>query len=369
MAAERASARRRSAAARGLMVGRRRQHPPNSQKRNGGARAIGWSLMDAATPPSPDTPLVGLIANPVASKDIRRLVGLARVVDVEEKANLVARLLVGMTAGPALRVAALDDGAGLVRRALRLTRSSAPPLEFLPLQAEATESDTRRAAALLAEKGAAAVVTVGGDGTIRSAVEGWPTARLVPVAAGTNNAIAIAEEPTAIGYAVALAVRHPAAAEVFTQLTALSVDTGASETSTALVDVVGVHTHWTGARALWEPHDLVEAVITNARPTAVGIASVATALGPLAPGQARYVRFGPGTTVLALLGPGLVSEVSVAEHRDVPRGTRIDLDPMTRVVALDGERRGVRTAAHVHVVAGPQLLMVSQALQSRGVPD
>ncbi len=32
--------------------------------------------------------IVGLIANPASSKDIRRLTGLARVVDVEERANL-----------------------------------------------------------------------------------------------------------------------------------------------------------------------------------------------------------------------------------------------------------------------------------------
>lgn len=323
-----------------------------------------------STPPTPgqDTPVVGLIANPVASKDIRRLVGLARVVDAEEKANLIARLLAGMTAGPALRVVALDDSGGLVRRALRLARGSAPPLEYLPVQAETTENDTRQAASLMEEMGVVAVVTVGGDGTIRSAVEGWPSARLVPVSSGTNNAVAIAEEPTAIGYAVALAARGQVE-NAFAQLSALSVDTGRPETSTAVVDVVGVRTHWTGARALWEPQDLVEAVITNARPTAVGIASVATGLGPMREGHARHVRFGPGTRVRALLGPGLVADVSVAEYRDVPEGTRIDLDPTTRVVALDGERRLVRAAAHVQVVAGPQLLSVSRVLADRGTPD
>jgi hypothetical protein len=66
-----------------------------------------------------------------------------------------------------------------------------------------------------------------------------------------------------------------------------------------------------------------------------------------------------------LLGPGLVADVSVAEHRDVPVGTRIDLDPATRVVALDGERRLVRGAAHVDVVRGPELLSVSKALEFR----
>ncbi len=153
-------------------------------------------------------PIVGLVANPASSKDIRRLVGLARVVDVEEKANMVARFLAGLWAGPPTVVVAFDDAAGLVRRAVHLTRSTqTPPVEFLPLRPEGREADTRRAAALLAEAGAGVLVTVGGDGTVRSAVEGWPDATLLPLAAGTNNAIVEPSEPTVAGYVAALAER------------------------------------------------------------------------------------------------------------------------------------------------------------------
>ncbi len=312
-----------------------------------------------------DPPLIGLIANPYASKDIRRLVGLARVVDVEEKANLIARLLAGMTAGPPVRIAALDDSGGLVRRALRLARTQSPPVEFLPLEPSGTETDTRLAAAHLADLKAAALVTVGGDGTIRSAVEGWPTARLVPLAAGTNNAVAISEEATVVGYGAALAASDRNAGRFFDALTTLSVDPGDGSASRAVVDVVGVRTRWTGARALWEPKELVEAVVANVRPTAVGVASIAAGLGALPSGHARYIRFGHGRRVRAVLGPGLVGVVSVAEHRILPEGTRIGLDDATRVVALDGERRIIRSSeAFVDVGSGPRLLSVERALES-----
>ena len=125
--------------------------------------------------------IVGLIANPVSSKDVRRLVGLARVVDVEEKANLVARLLAGLAAGPPLAVHALKDRSGLVERAVRLAAAHRPEIHWLPIETEGNESDTRRAATMLAELGAASVVTVGGDGTVRAVVEGWPDAPLVPM--------------------------------------------------------------------------------------------------------------------------------------------------------------------------------------------
>jgi predicted polyphosphate/ATP-dependent NAD kinase len=309
-----------------------------------------------------------LIANPVASKDIRRLVGLARVVDVEEKANLIARLLVGLTAGPPVTVIALDDSGGLVKRAIRLARGKAPPVRFLPLKAEASERDTHSAAAMLRTAGARVLVTVGGDGTVRSAVEGWADARLVPLAAGTNNAVAILHEPTMVGYATSLAAAGHVPENAYDRLTTMVVHTDDATSSTAVVDVVGVRTHWTGARALWEPDDLVEAVVANARPEAVGIASIAAALGPIPPRHARYIRFGPGPKVRAIFGPGQVGEISVAEHHTIAEGTRVHLVPATRVVALDGERRLIRgDAAYVDVEPGAFLLSVSRTLAANSL--
>ncbi len=309
-------------------------------------------------------PIVGLIANPVASKDIRRLVGLGRVVDVEEKANLIARLLVGMTAGPSLTVHALDDSGGVARRAVKLARGTAPPVEFLPIHPSGTEQDTFDAAIQLRQLGAAALVTVGGDGTIRSAVQAWPDVCLVPLAAGTNNAVVMSHEPTMVGYATARAAGG-AAAHAYDRLTSLQVDTGGNTLSVAVVDVVGVRTRWTGARALWEPDELVDAVVANVRPGAVGIASVAAALGPLPHRHARVIRFGRGKTMRAVFGPGLVGDISVSATELLPEGSSVELDPASRVVALDGERRLIRQGkGRVSIAPGPHLLSVARALST-----
>lgn len=310
-----------------------------------------------------DLPIVGLIANPMSSKDIRRLVTLARVVDVEEKANLVARLLVGMTAGPAVQVLALDDSAGLVRRAVTLADGDTPPVDFVDLTPVGTERDTREAAHQMRGAGARALVTVGGDGTIRAAVEAWPDALLVPVSAGTNNAVAIPDEPTVVGLASARAAAGQVTDRAIGRLTALRLTTAEGPGGTALIDIAGVHTRWVGSRAIWQPEDLVEAIVANPRPTAVGVASIASGLGPLAAGHARHIRFGPGRRLRVILGPGLVADVSVADHHDEPEGTTITLDEETGVVALDGERRLIRSGAGlVDVVAGPSILQVRRAL-------
>ena len=308
--------------------------------------------------------IVGLIANPVSSKDVRRLVGLARVVDVEEKANLVARLLAGLAAGPPLAVHALKDRSGLVERAVRLAAAHRPEIHWLPIETEGNESDTRRAATMLAELGAASVVTVGGDGTVRAVVEGWPDAPLVPMSAGTNNAIALTDEPTVVGLATALATETSVAERAFHSGVRLVAGPN-GDIGTAVVDVVSVKTPWTGARALWEPEELVEAVISVARPTAVGLASVSAGLGPLEPGTARYVRFGPGAAVRAVFAPGLILEIPVAEHRVLATGTSVEFGTETKVIALDGERRtSHRSSPVVGVHDGPRFFDPVAALSA-----
>ena len=61
--------------------------------------------------------LVGIIANPAASKDIRRLVAQGRVVPDWEKVNIVRRVLLGLEAVGTRRVVAMPDSSHLVERA------------------------------------------------------------------------------------------------------------------------------------------------------------------------------------------------------------------------------------------------------------
>ena len=303
---------------------------------------------------------IGLVANPLSSKDIRRLTGLARVIDIEEKANLVARLLVGIGSVPGVGVLALDDGAGLVRRAASLAGPAGAPVRYLEIDVEGTEADTRAAASSVAGLGGACLITVGGDGTVRAAAEGWPEGRIVPVAAGTNNAFALTEEPTVVGLASALAADDVRA---FAPTVALSVGT-ASGRALAVIDAVAVRDRWVGAGAIWDPTRLVEGFVSSARRTAVGIASVSAAFGDLAPGHARHLTFGGSTTVRAVFGPGLVLDVPVADHEDLPLGTVSRLSDESGLVALDGERRLPAADAAVEVVAGPRILDLAAAFRA-----
>ncbi len=304
--------------------------------------------------------LVGLVANPTSSKDIRRLTTLARVIDVEEKANLVARLLVGIGSEKGIEVLGLDDQSGLLRRAIALAGSAGSPVDFLPIEVVGTEADTRRAAAYLARMEAAALVTVGGDGTVRAAAEGWPQAPLVPLAAGTNNAFAITDEPSVVGLATALAVT--AGADAFMPTTAIEVETVEGR-ALAVIDAVVVRNRWVGAGAIWDASELLEGLVTTSRRTAVGIASVSAALGPLKQGHVRHLRFGGERSVRAVFGPGLILDIPVAGHVDLPMGAELSLSEEKGRVALDGERRLPARAGLVRVVEGPRVLDLESALR------
>ena len=289
------------------------------------------------------------------------MTGLARVIDIEEKANMVARLLVGMGAVPGVEVLALNDQAGLVQRAARLAGDRGARVDYLEMTLEGNESDTRAAAASLLDANALALVTVGGDGTVRAAAEGWPEAPLVPLAAGTNNAFALTDEPTVVGLAAALALSE--GLDAFVPTTAIAVETTNGD-AVAVIDAVVVRDTWVGAGAIWDPRQLVEAFVTSARRTAVGVASICAALGPLHPGYARRIAFGGTQTVRAVFGPGVVLDVPVSAYEDLALGTVVALDEQAGLVALDGERRLPAVGGSVRVIQGPRILDLDRALSN-----
>ena len=67
--------------------------------------------------------LVGIIANPSAGKDIRRIVAHGRFVPNYEKANIIRRILAGISATPAKRVLMMPDSGMLCHTASRDLKS------------------------------------------------------------------------------------------------------------------------------------------------------------------------------------------------------------------------------------------------------
>ena len=323
--------------------------------------------------------VVGLVAHAGAARDVRRLTSLARTIDAHERVNVLARVLAGLGAAPdPPTVLFMAEPARLVERALAALGSldRAPRPECRPVDAPLADdaAGTREAARAMAAAGAGCVVTYGGDGTSRAVAAGWPDALMVPMPGGTNNAFALAVDPTAAGLAAGIAAAEPARAREWARRRPrIAVEVrGASDL--ALVDVALVRDEWLGTHAIWAPETLLAAVVTRADPACPGLCGVAGMIARNGTPSARgiHLRFGsPGTRVLAPLGPGRLLPLSVAAARSLA-----PFEPVTMhgpgALALDGEREIVLGAGEVAQVrvdpGGPWVLDAAALLRGQPAP-
>jgi predicted polyphosphate/ATP-dependent NAD kinase len=333
--------------------------------------------VDAVTSEIPVVPgsTVGIVANPMSGRDIRRLVAQASVFPNAEKTNMVLRLLAAAGAAGVERALVSTDGMGVaggVARGLARRRASTgrlPVPEFVELDAlTGTADDTRALVRAMQARGAGVIVVLGGDGTVRAAAAASGDTPLLPLSTGTNNAFPEMWEATVAGTAAGLlATERVAAAEVTRRSKALHVHAGSAH-EIALVDVCVTTVAHVAAKALWQTETLRELYCTFAEPHAIGLSSIAGLLHPVGRTDPHgvAVRMGPGATVLAPVAPGVVVPVAVAEVGALALGEvrRVALSRGT--VAVDGEREiefGPATPVTVSLAHdGPRVLDVRATL-------
>jgi predicted polyphosphate/ATP-dependent NAD kinase len=118
--------------------------------------------------------IVGVVANPLSGRDIRRLVTQASVFPTAEKANMIQRMLTALAAVGVHRVLLGTDLGGIsaaVFRAIERGQGAGgrwPEVEFLDGQPiRQTAQDTVDAVRRMVTAGAQVIVCLGGDGTAR----------------------------------------------------------------------------------------------------------------------------------------------------------------------------------------------------------
>ncbi|WP_068645367.1 NAD(+)/NADH kinase, partial [Variovorax soli] len=256
-------------------------------------------MSHAPSPAAPPSPVVGLIANPVSARDIRRIVANAGNLQLPDRVNIVLRLLAALAATGVSRVLMMPDRAGLaamLARHLERERRQGHVLaqvEMLDMVPVATVEDSCRAARLLREAGAAAIVVLGGDGTHRAVVRelvantgDWrETVPVCGLSTGTNNAFPELRESTTAGLAVGLYATGRLPAEVAlaaNKLLDVRIDGAAGTRSDiALVDAVLADERLIAARALWKPEGLRAVYLAFAEAQAIGLSSIGGLLQPV----------------------------------------------------------------------------------------
>ena len=121
---------------------------------------------------------VGLLANPMSGRDVRRLAARASTTTPEIKRDQVARAAIGAAAAGAKRLL-------VVKEPFRISESAVEHLglglevEVLDIGAELRAIDTERAIARMREAGCGALLVLGGDGTNRVVARAWPDAGII----------------------------------------------------------------------------------------------------------------------------------------------------------------------------------------------
>lgn len=294
---------------------------------------------------------LGIIANPMSSRDVRRVVSSATTITAVERANILERILLVLGGLGLKQAVMMPDTSGLSGQLLRNLRSRArvsqvplPGLEFLDMNVTASSRDSRTAAAMMHQRSVDAIVVLGGDGTHRDVASASGQIPLACISTGTNNAFPEFHEATMVGMAlgVALSNTHAAHAVVEPNKRLVVLEDG-EPLDRALVDLAVTREQWIGSRAIWDPASLERILLTFCEPTGLGMSSIGSAseaVSRRAPHGLDIHLAEPAAAnrrVLVPLTPGRLFEVGIDQtQRFLPDETRAL--PAHGVLALDGER-------------------------------
>lgn len=314
--------------------------------------------------------LVGIIANPSAGKDIRRLVAYGRVVPTHEKVNIIRRVLLALDAMGVDSVVIMPDSSHMGWQAMEDTQLGLKA-DILDMPLFQDEDDSTRAAEMMVRMGAGCIVTLGGDGTNRVVSKGSGRVPIVPISTGTNNVFPAMVEGTTAGLAaglVAEALVDPARVCITSKRIEVYLDGKLQDIG--LIDLAVSKERAVAARAIWNIDTIDQLVLCRAEPSGIGLSSIGAWLHPISASDqmAMHLTLGPdGATVMAAIAPGMVRRVPVAQWRLLRMNERVEVTYTPCTIALDGERQftvqsGQRVEVEVNM-NGPQVVLVDEALR------
>ena len=311
---------------------------------------------------------VGVIVNPLAGKDIRRLVASAGHMSDAWKIGTVRRAVVAAFDSGAEKVLVAADPHRLAERAVDGVRL---PVEVIDEPVTGSRLDTTGAAVRLWKEQVGALVVLGGDGTCRDVALGWPDALLIAISGGTNNVFPSAVDGTSAGSAAGLVASGAIeVSRVARRSKRISVHLAGDPRpdDLALVDLAHVATTFLGSRAVWEPNAVRLVVAAFATPASTGLSSIPGRVSPVDrwTGGGVLIRLGEGgRRVRVPLGPGSFTTVAVSEVRRIDLGEPVSISGRG-VLAFDGERdRRLTEVSRVTAtieMAGPYVIDVERTL-------
>jgi predicted polyphosphate/ATP-dependent NAD kinase len=285
---------------------------------------------------------VGVIVNPWAGKDIRRLHAAVGHTPDTVKVGIIRRVVIAAAESGATRIVLGSDASGLAARAVEGLDLG---VELLDEERTGSRLDTVHAASRMWKEQCGAVVVLGGDGTCRDAAIGWPDIPMVAISTGTNNVFPLAIDGSSAGAAAAFVASGSVdLTDVAPRAKRISVRVDDPRSGqiddVALVEVALIDTDFSGARAVVDVTAIRWVVAAAATPASTGLSSIAGRLHPVNRHDdgGVFVRVGAGgRRVRVPLVPGSFSTVDVAELRPLSFGEPVVMTG-PGMLAFDGER-------------------------------
>lgn len=321
---------------------------------------------------------VGIIANPVSGKDIRRLVAHGSVFDNQEKVRIVRRMLMGLAASAVEQVVYMPDAYAIVDRALSGCKA-ALQVNPVAMVLRNNQDDSTHAGEWMEAHGVGCIIVLGGDGTCRAVAKGTREVPLLPISTGTNNVFPYMMEATVAGLAAGLIATGGVSKTTGTfRSTCLEIVEEAAIIDLALVDVAVYKDLFVASRAIWDMSKVAEIFLTRCRPEAIGLSAIGGQLQTIAPQEPRGLHLVLGNNgarrVTAAIAPGLLDSIGITSQQEMRLGELFAVDTLPCVLALDGEREvEVRKNRRVYVrlsELGPYVVDVTRtmaAAQAAGV--
>ncbi|MDO5640675.1 MAG: NAD(+)/NADH kinase [Neisseria sp.] len=306
---------------------------------------------------------VGIIANPVSARDIRRVIAHAAGLPLGERANMLLRIVNALAACGVDEVWLMPEGEGLRAHFERMLPAvlaeSAYPLPkivWLKMPVSGRTADSTRAAEIMHEAGLAAIMVLGGDGTHRAVVKGCGNTPIAGISTGTNNAFPPMREATVTAFAVGRYAVGNIPADIALcgnkclHVRRFAADGRLLQQDLALIDAAILNERLLGAKAIGDADTLRTIVVTQASVEAVGLSAIAAMLQPLSrheagglvieliPPVGKHAAAESPWQLQAVLAPGTVSSVRIAACTRLLSGALYSLSGQNGLVALDGER-------------------------------
>ena len=316
---------------------------------------------------------VGLIVNPNAGKDIRRIVSYGRFTTDEEKLNIVSRILTGLADAGIDRVLAMPDTIGLIKAAVNKSPSTIH-VEILDIPSFGIEQDTALATKMMVESGVGCIISLGGDGTNRCIAEHSSNIPIVPVSTGTNNVFPVLVEGTTAGLAAGLiATKSVDLKTTTTQKPVIEIEIDGDIVGVALIDAAISKQAYIGARAVWDAESIDEIFVSGFYPSSIGLASIASRI-PIRTKLGIYVKLGAGKHIVsAPITPGVISKVKVSSWSEIDFDEKLVVNLKPCSIAVDGERTWVlkkdQSASITLKKLGPTVVSINKTLEQAALSE